>query len=73
MAKITSYAAITAPQSNDLLITVDVNDTSMASTGTDKKMTLGQLNGFTAPYMFNPLSYGAVGNGQIITDALITN
>ena len=45
--KITALTAQTAPASADLLATVDVSDTTMAPTGTDKKIThvifLGQL------------------------------
>jgi hypothetical protein len=73
MSKISAYTAITQPQSNDLLITVDVNDTSMAPTGTDKKMTLGQLYGSIAPWQFTPEAYGAAGNGKIISDAVLAS
>lgn len=45
MSKITDYAAITSVQSDDLLVVVDVHDTSMAATGTDKKMQISQLPG----------------------------
>jgi hypothetical protein len=73
MGKISSYSAITQPQSNDLLIAVDVNDTSMAPTGTDKKMTLGQLYGNIAPWQFTPEAYGAAGDGKIIADAVLAS
>ena len=43
MSKISQYAAIGSVQTDDLLVVVDVHDTSMAPTGTDKKMTLAQL------------------------------
>ena len=43
MSKITGYATQTAPAGADLLLTVDVSDTSMASTGTDKQITLANL------------------------------
>ena len=43
--KITSYAALAAPQFDDLLLAVDIHDTSMASSGTDKKITLASLTG----------------------------
>jgi hypothetical protein len=75
MAKISAYGAITAPQSNDLLLTVDVNDTSMAPTGTDKKMTLSQLDGNTQAWQFNVMSstYGAKGDGKVILDATVSS
>lgn len=43
MSKISGYSAIVSVQSDDLLVVVDVHDTSMAPTGTTKKMTLSQL------------------------------
>jgi len=45
MSKISAYTAITSVQSNDLLPVVDVHDTTMAASGTTKKMTLNQLPG----------------------------
>lgn len=36
-----------APATGDLFVLVDISDTSMAGTGTDKKMTVANL--FTAP------------------------
>lgn len=43
MGKITGYTALTATQPDDLLVIVDVHDTSMAPTGTDKKITVSNL------------------------------
>lgn len=47
MSRITQYGALTYPgiQKDDLLIGVDVHDTSMASSGTDKKIAVGDLRG----------------------------
>jgi parallel beta-helix repeat protein len=42
MPRITDYPAITSLRPDNLLLAVDVHDTSMASTGTDKKMTFAQ-------------------------------
>ena len=42
MTKITGYTAITSPAPGDLLAVVDVSDTSMAASGTTKKITLAQ-------------------------------
>ena len=43
-AKITSLAALAAdPANNDMFVIVDVSDTSMASTGTDKKLAASYL------------------------------
>ena len=69
--KITDYAALTAIQSDDLLVVVDVHDTSMAATGTTKNMTVAQLPG-SHPWQFTPESYGAVGDGQLVGDAAMT-
>jgi hypothetical protein len=41
--KITSYGADTAAKGDDIIIEVDPDDTTMASTGTDKKMTVSVL------------------------------
>lgn len=43
MSKISQYAALVTPATDDLLIAVDVHDTSMAPTGTDKNITVGNL------------------------------
>lgn len=42
MSKITDFTAMGAVSPSDLLVAVDVSDTSMAATGTNKKMTLAQ-------------------------------
>jgi hypothetical protein len=41
--KVTDLAALTAPAAGDLLPIVDVSDTSMAGSGTDKKITYANL------------------------------
>ena len=45
MAKITSYAALTGAltASGDLLVVVDISDTTMAASGTDKNITIAEL------------------------------
>jgi hypothetical protein len=43
MPEITAYTAISSVESDDLLVVVDVHDTSMSPAGTTKKMTLSQL------------------------------
>ena len=53
MTKISGYAALASTQPDDVLPVVDVHDTSMASTGTTKKITVAALtaqtvSGFTA-------------------------
>lgn len=42
--KITGLTADTAPTSSDLLVTVDVSDTTMDAAGTDKKVTVSNLS-----------------------------
>ena len=43
MARITDLAASSGVASGDLTIFVDISDTSMAATGTDKQLTMAQL------------------------------
>ena len=43
MSKISAYAALTSPASGDVLPVVDVSDTSMAASGTTKKITIANL------------------------------
>lgn len=42
-SKITDFAALTALAVGDLFVVVDISDTSMAATGTDKKITLADV------------------------------
>src|SRR5258708_25891405 len=48
MARITDLAANSSLAAADLLVVVDVDDTTMAATGTDKKLTVAQLLSFPA-------------------------
>ena len=43
MPEITSYTALSSVESDDVLVVVDVHDTSMSAQGTTKKMTLSQV------------------------------
>lgn len=52
MSKITQYTQITSVKPNDQLVVVDVNDTTMAPTGTTKNMLLSQFPG-NVPYFTN--------------------
>lgn len=47
MSKITAYAALTTVAASDLLPIVDVSDTSMAATGTTKKIAVSDLTALT--------------------------
>lgn len=61
MSKITAYTALsTPPQYNDVLPIVDVNDTTMAATGTTKKLTVANLG---VVGWYNVKFYGAKGDG----------
>ena len=62
MSKITAYTALTSPASNDVLPVVDVNDTSMASTGTTKKITVANLLAAGVDWL-NVTQYGADNTG----------
>lgn len=61
MSKITQYTQITSVRPNDLLVVVDVNDTTMAPSGTTKNMTFSQVPG-NVPYFTN--KSGAYVQGQ---------
>jgi Pectate lyase superfamily protein len=60
VGKITAYNPMTTFSAADLLLAVDVSDTSMAATGTDKNLRLDQLPALTA---VNVRAYGATGDG----------
>lgn len=45
MSKVTELADLQTPALGDLLPIIDVSDTSMAGTGTNKKITVGDLLG----------------------------
>ncbi len=52
--KISALGALgAAPAVGDLFVLVDISDTSMALTGTDKKMTVANL--FTSPTLVTPV------------------
>ena len=67
MGKISQYAVLTAPAAGDLLLAVDVSDTSMAPSGTDKQVTAAVM--FCAPAAATPVAgYTLVnGTGNILT------
>jgi hypothetical protein len=73
VTRISGYAAVTSAQPDDLLAVVDVHDTTMAASGTTKKVTLGALYGATAPWQFTPEAYGAKGDGKLISDGATTS
>lgn len=71
MGKITSYAALSSPASADLLIAVDVSDTSMAATGTDKQLTLADLRTWlvgvpAAPAVCQPAAPAATASTTLV-------
>lgn len=43
MSKITELTTLTTPATNDVFVVVDVSDTSMSASGTDKKITYGTI------------------------------
>ena len=66
-AKITSLAALAAdPANNDMFVIVDVSDTSMASTGTDKKLAASYL------MKSSGASAGATSQAQAFTSGIVT-
>src|ERR1043165_6059529 len=63
-SKITGYGALTAPALTDLLEVVDVSDTSMAGTSTNKQITVANLLDFAQGGRYNVRAYGAVGDNS---------
>ena len=68
MTKITGYTSSTAPHLDDQIPFVDVHDTSMAATGTTKKISIGRLmHGLPTPYVtVSPI--GLTGGGAPIAN-----
>lgn len=66
MSRITDLVANTSLGTADLLVVVDVDDTTMASTGTDKKLTVAQLLGFPAHSFSTPVSPSATGSTSLV-------
>ena len=64
MGKLSSYAAQTAPAGGDLTVEVDISDTTMASSGTDKKMTLATLGAFLTGWHDLVRDFGADPTGS---------
>ena len=69
MSKITAYTALASAQPDDLLVVVDVHDTSMAPTGTDKNITLANavkatLDGTTGDIAASPGTAAAGAAGK---------
>lgn len=69
-SKISGYSAITSVQADDLLPVVDVHDTSMAPSGTTKKMTLSQLPfaGLLTPVAVKTSAYAAAAGNYVPCD-----
>ena len=69
--KISGLTALTAADTADLLEIVDVSDTTMAATGTNKKITAGQVLASGLPGSFSTLAAsGNVTLGDASTDTL---
>jgi hypothetical protein len=69
LSKISQLAAITSVKTDDLLLVVDIHDTSMAATGTDKQMTLSQLPFAGKPQATDCITYVSI-NGSDSNDGL---
>ena len=68
MSKITAYGTLTTPQYDDVVPIGDIHDTTMAPSGTTKKITVAGLGG---PAWYNVQGYGAKGNGTTDDTAAI--
>lgn len=67
MSKITAYGSLSSPQSDDVLPVVDVHDTTMAATGTTKKITVGNLVSNARPFILVNGSEGITPSGTAVT------
>ena len=64
--KISALTTQTTPDVADLLLTIDVSDTSMSAQGTDKKMTIATLTTLIMQSIYPVGSY--YGNGAVSTN-----
>ena len=69
---ISGLTALTAAATGDLLEIVDVSDTTMAATGTNKKITAGQVLASGLPGSFSTLAASGAVTATISTGAAIT-
>src|SRR6266478_945222 len=68
MSKITQYNAITSVQQDDLLVVVDIHDTTMAVTGTTKKMAISQIPVGTSTLAADTdVNLASPSNNQVLT------
>jgi lysophospholipase L1-like esterase len=65
VTKITAYSALASTQPDDVLAIVDVHDTSMASTGTTKKVTAAALGITPYPDQQQASTFGLVSSGGL--------
>lgn len=66
MSKITALTANTSVAPGDLLVVVDVDDTTMAATGTDKKLTCTQLLSLPARSTAQPANPAATASTSLV-------
>lgn len=69
MSRTTAYTALSSAQYDDVVPIVDVHDTSMAATGTTKKITVRNLRGLSLIYLND---YGADPTGATLSDSAWT-
>ena len=72
MTKISGYAQLTTPASNDVVPIVDVSDTTMAPTGTTKQVTVADLVGAGGPGGGVPLA-GDLGGTETSPEVISTH
>src|SRR5688500_6060251 len=70
--KISDLSALTSLTTGDLLPLVDVSDTTMAASGTDKKVTLETLRAFMGPYVLAQSAVAASHTGNTTETTLAT-
>jgi hypothetical protein len=71
MTEMTGYGPLAAPPAmNDLMVMVDVDDPAMGANGTTHRMLMSQLAGRPK---FDPLMFGAKGDGVNVDDAYIAD
>lgn len=70
MGKYTDYTVLSSPQRDDILLLVDVHDSTQSAQGTSKQATLSSV--VDQPWQFRPETFGAKGDGKIVADGAMT-
>jgi hypothetical protein len=72
VSKIISYASLGAPQPDDVLVIVDVHDTTMSAQGTTKQATVSAVAGAPVPVTVNASASGTVNLDPLAQELSVT-